>query len=166
MASHHKKSFYTLLSPFMPEIACLVVVAKLTDAPATLSEFCRILSIAPVDFIAQTLQYTLPALVVERDAAALATISQQIHRSVATLLLSNSHLVLARTFLSTDSDAVFEFVLTQLTKDADGGAVISGETLVRSCVLPLVCELVCCLGDTDQLEGRDVCTLLAIILTH
>ncbi|KZW04164.1 hypothetical protein EXIGLDRAFT_758462 [Exidia glandulosa HHB12029] len=157
IAAHYKKSMYSLISPFMPEISRLVV-GKLTTSPATLIEFCRIASTSPMDFITQTLHHTLPVIVHQRDAATLARISQETSRSMPALLLGDSHLsvILRMAFMSNDSDEVLEFIIVQLTKDAHGGETVRGETLVRSCILPLICELVCCLGDTAQLEGRDV----------
>ncbi|EJD53664.1 hypothetical protein AURDEDRAFT_53550 [Auricularia subglabra TFB-10046 SS5] len=159
LAAYRKKSFYNIISPFLPEISCLVV-SKLKAAPLMLVEFCQLLGLKPADFLTQTLQHTLPGLVHDLDAGTLEKLSADLGRSLPTLIVSNAHMILTRAFLSNNTDIVFEFILALLHQDANPKAQVKGDTFVRSCVLALVCELVCCLGDTDQMEGRDAISAL------
>ena len=152
IAAHRKKTFYNLVSPFLPDLACLAV-SKLISSPNALHELCRLLGVAARDFLTQTLHLTLPPFVVHEQEIALQKIAEQVGFNIATLLVKHAAPVLTKTFLHPKADSIFAFIQGQVAKT---NKQVEGHSIVQSCLLNLICELVSVLGDTEQLEGRDV----------
>ncbi|KAH7105864.1 hypothetical protein BKA62DRAFT_809018 [Auriculariales sp. MPI-PUGE-AT-0066] len=152
IAAHKKKTFYSLVSPYLADLACFAA-STLIISPVPLHELCRLLGLTPRDFFLQTLQHTLPSFTVQQQDIVLARIAEQVGSNVTTLLVKNAAAVLAQTFLSKDSEKIFAFVQHEVEKGS--GKKVEAQSIVHSCLLLLVCELVSLLGDTELLEGRE-----------
>ncbi|TFK43883.1 hypothetical protein BDQ12DRAFT_199518 [Crucibulum laeve] len=158
VAKHHKKTPYALLLPFMDQIAPFLV-CQMCIQPSLLSEACRLMSIAPGDFISITLPRTLPQVFAECKLPVLEAVSRELGANPPSLLLKHSPQVLAHVFLlprANDTTKALNFivkVLTDAARNADPSAMkekrIDIQSLVKSCVVPLLAELVVAMGDED-----------------
>lgn len=163
IARHFKKTPYSLILPFMNQVAPYIL-KQLPMQPDLLKEACRLMSIAPADFIVITLPRTLPELFADCDAKALETISRELDTKASSLLLKHSHSILAHIFILHDNTATnkgLSFVLKVLT-DATSSA-IDIQSVVKSCIVPLLAELVVGMGDEDEKVAKQV-FLLSLIL--
>lgn len=116
-----------------------------------LAESCHFLSVAPSDFISATLHHTLPVLFASCDIKVLEQIAKQTSKKVSSLFLNHTADVLAHIFLlqgPAPTNKALNFIL-QLLRNAADGASIDIQTLVKSCLVPLLAQLVVCMGDED-----------------
>ncbi|OBZ70466.1 Serine/threonine-protein kinase atr [Grifola frondosa] len=151
LAKYHKKTPYSLVSPFMDHIAPYLV-ARLCTQAYLLSEFCRFISVSPGDFLSVTLNRTLPQLFASCDLKVLEAISAEIGQTPAYLLIDQTHHILAYVFRLPNVgqiNKVLAFILNIL-RSATRDDTIDTATLVRSCLVPLLGELVIVLGDEND----------------
>ena len=150
---------YKLIHPFHDQIAPFII-KRLHQQPDLLGQACQVMSIAPADFITITLPRTLPELFATCDQKFLDAITKTLSTKASTLLLKHSHSILAHIFLLPGQSATtkaLKFVIKVLT-DATS-STIDIQSVVKSCVVPLLAELVVVLGD----ENRDVAQQAGII---
>ncbi|KAF8961112.1 hypothetical protein BDZ97DRAFT_1664899 [Flammula alnicola] len=149
IAKHHQKAPYSLILPYLDQIAPFII-KRLSTQPDLLGEACRVMSIAPADFIVITLPRTLPELFASCDQKALDSITKELSTKASTLLLKHSHGILASIFLLSSQAATtkaLNFVIKVLT-DATS-STIDIQSVVKSCVVPLLAELVVVMGDEN-----------------
>ncbi|KAF8165694.1 hypothetical protein B0H34DRAFT_690087 [Crassisporium funariophilum] len=151
VTKHHNKTPYSLVLPFMDQIAPFIIT-RLSTHPDLIGEACRLMSIAPADFIAITLPRTLPQLFASCDQRVLEIIAKESSLKASSLLLKHSHGILAHIFLlpnQASTTKALNFVIKILT-DATNSS-IDVQSVVKSCVVPLLAELVVVMGD-DSME--------------
>lgn len=110
------------------------------------------MSIAPGDFIAITLPRTLPSVFGTCDQRVLNAISKELSRKPSNMLLKHCHIILAHIFLLSSQGATakaLNFVIQVLTADATG-STIDIQSVVKSCVVPLLAALVVVMGDENN----------------
>jgi serine/threonine-protein kinase ATR len=104
------------------------------------------------NFFETTVRYTLPALVVECDKATLDLLAAIVKQPLGVLLVDHSHLVLAKVFMSpSKTDAALAFlvgVLQSLTR-GHGDREVSAPSVITTCVIHFLVELVIELGSLD-----------------
>ncbi|EGO02217.1 hypothetical protein SERLA73DRAFT_104608 [Serpula lacrymans var. lacrymans S7.3] len=156
LSKYHKKSPYSLVSPYMPRIAPFLV-SRMCTQPSLLAETCRFISVSPGDFISVTLSKTLPQIFASCDSRVLEEMSSQLGTSNSNLFLRNSREVLAHVFLLQgpgQPSKALNFILKILSDavvnlNIDSSS-IDVQSLVGSCRLPLLTELVIVLGDENE----------------
>ncbi|TDL29365.1 hypothetical protein BD410DRAFT_710460 [Rickenella mellea] len=155
MVKHHKKSPYSLLAPYIPQIAPFIV-AKLCRHPNLLLETCRFLSLPPGDFLQITLTHTLPKLFGDSKLDVLEKISNELGKKVSAMFLNASADILAHIYMlttSSETDRAMKFILFVLTEAAKN-AEIRLANVVKSCIVPLLVHLVLAMGDKDDLRAK------------
>jgi len=146
LTKHFKKTSYSLILPYMDQIAPFIIT-RLSSQPDLLGEACRLMPMAPIDFIGITLPRTLPELFANCDQRVLELIAKELSTKPSSLLLKHSHGILAHLFLSDQATTTkaLNFVIKVLT-DATS-SVIDIQSVVKSCIVPLLAELVVVMGD-------------------
>ena len=125
-----------------------------------LTEACHFLSIIPPDFISATLHYTLPPLFASCDSKVLEQVAKHVNIKVSHLFLKRSADILAYIFLlkeSTHTDRALTFIL-QLLRTAADNASIDMQSIVKSCLVPLLAQLVIAMGDKSREKAELVGT--------
>lgn len=114
--------------------------------PALLEETCRAIAILPSQFIRSNLPRILPQLFANCEKAVLETISKELGTKLSILFVSHSHKILAYVFLQRDQTRkALQFILKTLEM-ASQGASIDAVSVIKSCLIPLLTELVIKLG--------------------
>jgi serine/threonine-protein kinase ATR len=161
VTKHHKKSPYALIFPYMRQVAPFLIFRMCTK-PSLLMESCRLMSISPTDFISVTLPRTLPQLFAGCELKVLEAIAKDLATKPSSLFLKHSHEVLAHVFLLQgpgQTNKALTFILKVLT-DAAENATIDIQNVVKSCVVPLLAELVIVMGDENAETAEMVSSLL------
>ena len=125
-----------------------------------LTEACHFLSITPPDFISATLHYTLPPLFATCDSKVLEQVAKHVNIKVSHLFLKRSADILAYIFLlkeSTHTDRALTFIL-QLLRTAADNVSIDMQSIVKSCLVPLLAQLVIAMGDKSREKAELVGT--------
>ncbi|KAI0032945.1 hypothetical protein K488DRAFT_78188 [Vararia minispora EC-137] len=155
LANHFHKSPYRLISPHMDKIAPYLVHRYATHQD-TLKRFCELINLPYLTFIEVNLPFTLPPLFAAREERTLACLSAELGLRSTSLFLNYSEHVLAHIFLMRDShqaDEALEFILQMLAaSSAEGSDEIDIQSVVKSCVVPLLALLVIHLGHEDENE--------------
>lgn len=166
IAAHWRMAPYKLIHPYQDQIAPFVI-KRLSTQPDILGEACRVMTIAPADFITITLPHTLPQIFASCDQKVLDQITKTLHIKASTLLLKHSHGILAHIFLLPSQAATtkaLNFVIKVLT-DATSSA-IDIQSVVKSCVVPLLAELVVVMGDENPDIAKQVREHVYILSTN
>ncbi|EMD40504.1 hypothetical protein CERSUDRAFT_44292 [Gelatoporia subvermispora B] len=148
-----KKTPYNFVSPFMDQIAPFVVT-RLSTHPTLILEFCRFLSVSPLDFVSITLNRTLPQVFASCDSRILQAISHETEEKSSSLFLKHAPEILAHAFrlqAPGQTHKVLMFIIGVL-QEAAGDSTIDVATVVGSCIVPLLAELVVSLGHDDPEE--------------
>ncbi|KAL0950115.1 hypothetical protein HGRIS_010112 [Hohenbuehelia grisea] len=151
IAKHHQKAPYSLLLPYMSQIAPFLV-SRIRSQPNLLTETCRLISMNTTDFISTTLPRTLPRIFTNCETKVLEAIAKDLETKPSTLFIEHSHEIFAHIFLLPSELATnnaLDFVLAILTS-ATGTNEILISSVVNSCIIPLLSELVVALGDPLQ----------------
>lgn len=162
LAKYYKKSHYDFLSPYMAQIVDFTM-SRITSDPALLAELCRFLSLGVPEFLRRTLSEALPKFIIQRDRAALDYIEDTIGERISGLVLGLAAELLARIFLLRDSVAIDEalaFTLDLLNQNT-GQQRVTLESLILSCDIPLLTELVIALHEEDPETHTLVCFSLS-----
>uniref|UniRef100_A0A0W0G3C2 non-specific serine/threonine protein kinase n=1 Tax=Moniliophthora roreri TaxID=221103 RepID=A0A0W0G3C2_MONRR len=150
-ARYHKKgSPFPLLQAYMDKLAP-VLVNKICLERYLLAEACKVMAISTQDFLTVTLSRTVPYIVGARNQNVLDTIAKEIGSKPATILMKYAHQTLAHAFLlptEAETNTVIEFVIQTLTA-AQPNVTIDAQSIVKSCVVPLLAELVIVMGDAE-----------------
>ena len=133
------------------------IITRFSSEPDLLGEACRVMSIAPIDFIGITLPRTLPELFASCDQRVLELIAKELSTKASSLLLKHSHGILAHIFLSNQATTTkaLNFVIKILTDATSSDIDI--QSVVKSCVVPLLAELVVVMGDERPEVAQKVC---------
>ncbi|KAF8897901.1 hypothetical protein BD779DRAFT_1608382 [Infundibulicybe gibba] len=151
IAKFYNKTLSSLLLPYMDQIAPFII-SNLHKQPILLTELCRITSMAPVDFISFTLPRTLPSLFANSDLHILDIIARDLSVKPLSLFLDYSSEILAHIFLLPgpgQTRKALTFVIKIFT-DAAQNSSIDIQTVVKSCIVPLLAVLVMEMGDEDE----------------
>ncbi|OSX59349.1 hypothetical protein POSPLADRAFT_1048687 [Postia placenta MAD-698-R-SB12] len=154
LSKHLKKSPYGLISPYMDQIAPFLV-SRICTQPTLLHETCSFLAMPVGKFILGSLSRTLPQVYINCDARALDAISREVNDKTAKLFMNFSHNILAYVFCLTgpgQTNKVLNFILSVLKNSAQQKVDLA--LVIRSCVVPLVAEIVLGLGDDDPDRAR------------
>lgn len=141
----------------MDQIAPFIIM-HLNGQPTLLLEFCRFLSVAPLDFVSITLNRTLPQVFASCDPRILQAISRETEEKPASLFLKHAPEILAYAFRQQapgQTHKVLTFIMSVL-QEAAGDANIDVATVVGSCIVPLLAELVVALGNDDPEDNEMV----------
>lgn len=136
---------------------------RLKTHPEGVQEFCHFLSVSQHDFVNLTLKHTLPQLFADSDLKGLQAVALEMSTNVAMLVLDNTHHILAHTFMLQavgHTNKTLHFILNVLKAAATGANTLSITTIVDSCNVLLLTEIVVCLGDDDP-DVVDAVSLLA-----
>ncbi|KIK53267.1 hypothetical protein GYMLUDRAFT_77511 [Collybiopsis luxurians FD-317 M1] len=154
--SHNKATAYPLLLPYMDKIAPFLV-SRMCSQPMILAETCRLMGIGVSDFLRTTMAKTLPALFANREQAVLEAFGKQVAQKPATLFLHNAHEILAHVFRldRRGTHNAIEFITNFLSASSGGKSSVDVQSLVKSCVIPLLAELVTSLGDRNTQVVQD-----------
>jgi serine/threonine-protein kinase ATR len=139
-----------------------LVASRICTHPSLLAEICRFLSISPTDFITVTLSRMLPQVFANCDSKALEKIAKELSKKPSTLFLNFSHHILAHVFLlpsQVQIDNAISFILKVL-RDAADNAKIDIQSVVHSCLVPLLAELVVVMGDEDPEKAKKASTIV------
>lgn len=150
LAKYYKKSHYDFLVPYMNQIADFTM-SRVTSDPALLGELCRFILMGVPDFIRHMLSQTLPKFIIQKNRHVLDYIENALGERISTLVLGLAAEVLARIFLLRDPAAIDEalaFTLDLLNENT-GQQRVTLESLILSCDVPLLAELVIAFHDED-----------------
>ncbi|KAF9567437.1 hypothetical protein CPC08DRAFT_22231 [Agrocybe pediades] len=154
IAKERQKAPYALILPYFDQLAPYIA-RQLTLQPDLLGEACRVLSITPPDFLNITATRTLPVVYASCDLNALNVIAQQMSKPPSHLLVTYAHSILAHILLLPE-DAMkkaVKFVL-KVVNDVSSSP-IDMQSLVRSCLVPLLAQLVVVLGHENKERAGD-----------
>ena len=151
LAKYHKKSHYDFLSPYMGEIIDFTMHRVILE-PALLVELCRFLSLGVPEFMRHTLSETLPIFIIKMNRPVLDYIKNTLGERISALIFGLAAELLAGIFLLQDHttiDGVLAFTLDLLNENT-GQQRVTLESLILSCDIPLLTELVIALHKEDQ----------------
>ncbi|KIJ20461.1 hypothetical protein PAXINDRAFT_174826 [Paxillus involutus ATCC 200175] len=154
LTKRYNKEPYGLLLPFLHKIAPYIVSRKCTN-PDLFAETCRFMSVYPTDFLAVTLSKTLPPLFADREARVLEAISSDLGKKSSILFFNQAPRILAHILrlqgpgqTNQALDFILKIVVAEANEDSEN-STIDIAAIVKSCLLPLLAELVVMLGDDD-----------------
>jgi serine/threonine-protein kinase ATR len=159
LAKHHKRTPYALVSPYMHEVAPFVV-SRMCTHPGLLRETCSFLSKDPADLISVTLPRTLPQLFATCELRVLREIAKDLGTKLSYLFLNHSHQILAHLFLLQgpgQTNRALSFVIKHLVEDTGHNGKIDTHSIIHSCLVPLLVELVIVMGSEDKEQAEMVC---------
>ncbi|KAF9238832.1 hypothetical protein BU15DRAFT_88266 [Melanogaster broomeanus] len=154
LTKRYKKAPQGLLSPFLHKIAPFIVSRKCTN-PDLFAETCRFMSVYPTDFLAVTLSKTLPHIFADREARVLEEISSELGKKSSILFFNQAPGILAHVLQLQgpgQTNQALDFILKVVVADANEHSeksTIDIGMIVKSCLLPVLAELVVMLGDED-----------------
>ncbi|GJJ07321.1 hypothetical protein Clacol_001522 [Clathrus columnatus] len=165
LTADKKKTPYMLLSPYIGQIS-ITVVSQISENPEYLSQLCNFLDMTPSKFFNLTSNHFLPHLVCSRNEHALKKVAYELRKSPVSLI--TTHEVLSRVFLldgQETTDIVLKFILDLLMRSRkDATEPITTLMVVKSTVVPLLGELVICMGDKHTDKALQAITKVAKIL--
>lgn len=146
-----------MLSPSLRSIA--LIITSNTSGNKILMELCRVLSISSADFWSRAHTFVLPQLVATRNLAALESIAREMSTSASHLLLQNANIILHHLFMLENETTIHRatrfFVHTLQSAAANKEkAAINLTALTKSCIVPLLAELVISLG-AKEVSSQD-----------
>lgn len=167
LARYRKKSSYNVVSPYLSQVAPLVVSRMMTQ-PAILVECARFIAIQPSAFISVTLPHTLPIVFATTDLPVLQQIAKELSRKPSILFINHAPDILAHVFMLQgpgQTSKALSFVLQVLRDDAQDAEGIDMNSVVKSCITKLLCELVTILGD-NRTERADMVRFYELVTTN
>ncbi|KAI0751060.1 hypothetical protein C8Q80DRAFT_1099585 [Daedaleopsis nitida] len=155
LAKHYKKSPFSLTMPYLDRIAPILARRLITE-PDGISEFCNFISMTPASFLKLTLRHTLPRLFADNDLKGLQAVSDTVQEKEASklgfLVLENSAYILSHVFMLQgvgQTNRALQLILTLMQGDVHNPAAVTIPSIIRSCLVNLLTELVAELGDED-----------------
>ncbi|KAL4076264.1 hypothetical protein J3A83DRAFT_4357344 [Scleroderma citrinum] len=149
LAKQHGKPPYALVLPFFPCIAPYVVLRKCTK-PTLLTETCQFLSVRLRDFLSVTLPWTLPFIFANCEQRVLDEISAELEKSSASFFLGHTHDILSFVFRLQgpgETRKALSFIMKVVSPES---ATVDMKSIVGSCLVPLLSDLVVVLGDQNE----------------
>lgn len=160
IAKHHNKTPYSLILPFVDQVAPLIV-HRLCSQPSLLQETCKLMSVVPKDFISINLSRTLPDVLVRCDVQGLDMLAKLLELERHSLIVGeNMHLHLAPIFLLRSPAATsksINFVLKILNEASS--LTIDLRQVLPACTTALLTEIVVMMGDENPNVHALVCYL-------
>ncbi|KAI0650476.1 hypothetical protein C8Q79DRAFT_901502 [Trametes meyenii] len=150
LVKRHGKTAYSLTAPYMHRIAPYLI-RRLRSHPQGVHEFSRFLSVTQQEFIKLTLQHTLPRLYADGDLRAIEAVASDIGCHAAMLILDQAHHILAHAFMLQGighTNKTINLILHVLNS-ANPRSPVGISTLLDTCNVLLLTEIVVCLGDED-----------------
>jgi hypothetical protein len=163
-AKSRKQTPYNLLYPHLKTIAPFVV-SKLCSNPTFAREISQLLSMGTTAFISVTLSNTLPHLFASCDRQVLVKVAQELDKPLYSLFITHSHEILAHVYLmssSQQSDKSLSFILEILTPDAGDPSRLQLDSLIRSCMVELLTNLIITLGEENAERQETVSPLIHV----
>lgn len=121
-------------------------------------------------FLQVTWRYTLPTLVLKKDAAALEAAAQICDVQIGATVLNHAADVLSRLFLEPKrTDDCLNFLiqfLRRVTKGSKSNLTLSVSAILQTCMIPFVVSLIVELGDTDLRQSDTGLTALMNARRH
>lgn len=146
LSSHHRRTTFKLVFPFLESISAHLV-EHLTSAPDILLEMLRLIGdMRQRDFLSMTLQYTVPHLIALRKETTLKIVASAIGKDVPTMCFQQAPAVLKH-FLMFDTaqrDAGIKLFLGLVR--GNGGAMIDMSSIFKSYLVQILTHLVIQLG--------------------
>ncbi|KAG8747053.1 serine/threonine-protein kinase M1 [Ceratobasidium sp. 414] len=151
------KAPFQLLSPYFKLITPLIV-DKLLTSPGILSDVCQVLAVTPRDFLTYTKVPALLAAIKSSNRAVIEALAGHIERNPGALLLDNAEEYLPEILFMEDEAAARKAMswlcrnaLDEYLRRRTGKAGQMTESrLLKTCVAPLLGELVMRLGSEDE----------------
>jgi serine/threonine-protein kinase ATR len=164
ITKHHNKTLYALLNPYLDQVAPFLV-SKISSLPSLLTETCKLLSMAPAEFIRVTAPRTLPPLFASCDAKGIEAVSREVEQKAPALFLGHSHFILAYIFMlpkPAESKAI-SFVL-KILADASQEGPIDLRVVVKVSLVKILAELVIAMGDENETKVPAVSQTKSLLL--
>jgi serine/threonine-protein kinase ATR len=148
------------------------IVSAVCTNPELFLQTCNFLDMSPSKFYNLTITHFLPHLVCTCNADALNKVAREIRTSPVSLV--TTHDVLAHVFLLDEpgrTERVFKFILDLLIESKkDVSDEVTVLMLVKSTVVPLLGEIVICMGDEEPKRADQVqvlsCTLHSLLTRY
>ncbi|KAJ6615603.1 hypothetical protein B0H10DRAFT_2220252 [Mycena sp. CBHHK59/15] len=150
ISEHHRKSVVAIMLPYSDQIAPFLI-SRMCTQPGLLMEACRIMHIAPEDFIATSLHRTLPPLLASCDVKVIEAIGKALNTKPSTLLLNNAAEILSHVFLLRGPGQTNKAVscLLEVLMDSAKKEKIDTYSVVKSTIVQLIAQLVIVMGDEN-----------------
>ncbi|PPQ63137.1 hypothetical protein CVT24_005777 [Panaeolus cyanescens] len=178
----HKKVPYSLVLPYLNQIIPFIV-QRLPAQPEILADTCSLLNISKEHLLSISLPLTLPDLFANSEQKVLDSIRKEVNAlrrdtdssrkeeeaTTAHLFFNHSHKILARIFMSQSQASTnkgLSFVI-QVVKSEVASSTIDIQSIVKSCLVPLLAELVVVLGgeETIAYQGMEALKKVEKLLT-
>ncbi|PFH50130.1 hypothetical protein AMATHDRAFT_145857 [Amanita thiersii Skay4041] len=151
IASKKHKTPYSLVQPYLNQIAPFLIT-RMCSQPILFQEACRAMGTQPHQFIVSNLARSAPQVFADCDKQVLESLAKELSTTPSTLFLKHSHKILAHVFLRLGQPTkALNFILKILVEDSQGGT-ISVANVIKSCLVPLLTELIIYLGDDNQMN--------------
>jgi serine/threonine-protein kinase ATR len=145
----HNKTPFSMVQPYLDQIAPFLI-SRMCSQPALFEEACRAMGTPPSQFIRSNLSRALPQLFANCEKAVLETVSKELGMKTSILFLNHSHAILAHVFLYQDqTKKALQFIL-KILEVGSQGALIDIVSVIKSCLVPLLTELVVDFGDDNS----------------
>ncbi|KAF8329612.1 hypothetical protein F5887DRAFT_1183719 [Amanita rubescens] len=149
----HNKTPFSMVQPYLDQIAPFLI-SRMCSQPALFEEACRAMATPHSQFIRSNLSRALPQLFANCEKAVLETVSKELGTKPSILFLNHSHTVLAHVFLYQDqTKKALQFIL-KILEVGSQGAFIDIVSVIKSCSIPLLTELVVNLGDDNTNNAK------------
>lgn len=144
----HNKTPYSMIQPYLDQVAPFLL-SRMCSQPVLFNEACRAIAIQPNQFIMSNLARALPQLFADCESTVIQAVAKELKTKPSTLFVKHSHKILAHVFLQQgQAKKSLNFILKTLTTDSQG-ASIDSVSVVKSCLVPLLAELVISLGEDN-----------------
>ncbi|OCF57218.1 hypothetical protein L486_04674 [Kwoniella mangroviensis CBS 10435] len=159
LAKYHRKTPYTLISPFLKPIS-IMLAEDIKRNIELLNITMQFIGMTRKNFLETTLVHTVPALVLSRNGDALKEVASVVQQKLGVMLMDNISHILAQAFLRPDqTDSALRF-LVSLLKDMTSSNPraqpnISISSLMTACIVDLVVMLIVELGDQNRSVRAD-----------
>ena len=145
----HNKTPFSMVQPYLDQIAPFLI-SRMCSQPALFEEACRAMATPPSQFIRSNLSRALPQLFANCEKAVLETVSKELGMKPSILFINHSHAVLAYVFLNQDqTKKALQFIL-KILEVGSQGASIDIASVIKSCQIPFLTELVINLGGDNS----------------
>lgn len=137
-------------------------VQRLLSQPEIITETCNLLDTTPGNFVETSFHRILPDLFANGEQrildAILTLLPERRERTPANLFLVHPHSILAHIFLlptQAQTNKGLNFV-TQVVRTAAKSSTIDIQSVLKTCLVPLLAELVVVMGDVEETVARQV----------
>ncbi|TPX33900.1 hypothetical protein SmJEL517_g03296 [Synchytrium microbalum] len=166
LATRRKQSPWSLMFPHLPKLA--LRIAQLIKAQPRIGyEACLVFASSEKDFFQKMIPQLLPQLVLANDVDTMTHIAKILDKEVFIMCVNETHHILAHMFLNHSESSVVQRSLDwflDMLRAGLGDVQITLESLMRSCLLALVAELVVECG--DPVEHKKERAIKALTLLH